>query len=292
MKSKILPLIVLTAVVLIPLAPRTLGQPAGANPQLLVEPAEPVDPARLPDVEGIHLGMAPKDAIAILRGIYNPSANGASTVLYTKFPNSSIPAWPSFAKGVLPGPNGQTTDEITLTFSMPPLPQTLVGIQRTVTFGDHSPTGGKVASSLIQKYGPVAGKKALFATGGLGWVFDEQGNPVTGNSGMLVQTYMPQSGSPDIHSPAVLSTTWANLLPIDASEELRVQRESPYPVTVVASLDASHPDYLINYLSVNMSENGQGARSYLAAQRYLQAIVAEMKRRQIEQGEQQAGPRL
>jgi hypothetical protein len=292
MKSKILPLIVLIAVVLIPLAPRALGQPAGANPQLLVEPAEAVDPSRLPDVEGIHLGMTPKDAIAVLKGIYNPSANGASTVLYAKFPYSSIPAWPSVARGVLPGPNGQTTDEITLTFSMPPLPQTLVGIQRTVTFGDHSPTESKVASSLVQKYGPVAGKKALFATGGLGWVFDEQGNPVTGNTGMLVQNYMPGGGSPDIRSAAAISPTWANLLPIDATEELRVERGSPYPVTVVASLDNTHPDSLINYLSVSMSENGQGARSYLAAQRYLQGILAEVKRRQIEQGEQQAGPRL
>jgi hypothetical protein len=291
MKSKILPLIVLVAAVLIPLAPRTLGQ-AGANPQLLVEPAEGVDPAHLPDVEGIHLGMTPKDAIAVLNEIYNPSAKGASTVLYAKYPNSSIPAWPSIAKGVLPGPDGQTTDEITITFSMPPLPQTVVGIQRTVTFGANTPTVSKLGSSLLQKYGPVAGKKALFATGGFGWVFDEQGRPVTGNSGMLVQNYMPAGGSPDIRSPAVISPTFASLTPIDASEELRVERESPYPVTVVASLDSNHPDSLINYLSVSMSENGQGARSYLAAQRYLQGILAEIKRRQIEQGQQQAGPRL
>jgi hypothetical protein len=291
MKSKNLPLIVLVAVVLIPLAPRTLGQ-AGANPQLLVEPAGGVDPARLPDVEGIHLGMTPNDAIAVLKEIYNPSAHGASQVLYAKFPNSSVPAWPSVAKGVLLGPNGQSNDEITVTFSIPPLPQTVVGIQRTVMFGANMPTASKVGSSLLQKYGPVAGKKALFATGGFGWVFDEQGQPVTGNSGMLVQTYMPSGGAPDIRSPTVLSTTWASLTPIDANEELRVERQSPYAVTVVASLDGTHPDSLINYLAVSMSENGQAARSYLAAQRYLQGIVAEIKRKQIEQGNQQAGPRL
>ncbi len=96
-------------------------------------PAGGIDPSKLPDIQGIHLGMTAQEMLPKLQALYpgkgGPSQFGvnAAPVQYIKAPN---PRW----TGDLYGTSGTTSDKFTATFTGPPNKQVAVYLMRTLGF--------------------------------------------------------------------------------------------------------------------------------------------------------------
>src|SRR5580698_2613647 len=81
--------------------------------QLPAVPAGGLNPAKLPDVVGIHLGMDVAQALAIVRAKY-PATN---TLFYTKFKDTRDAPWISRVNGKLSGTGvnaANIVDEVTV----------------------------------------------------------------------------------------------------------------------------------------------------------------------------------
>jgi hypothetical protein len=264
------------------------------NPQIpdwiVNEPAGGVDYHKLPDVEGIHLGMPVADAVAIVRKIYT-SAKGAPEVYWAKFAYSTDPAWITYIRGGLPRPDGQQGDTILVRFSAPPNPQRVVVIQRQVNFTmGQAPNGGVVIASLRQKYG-MNTKKALGASG-VAWLMDEQGSPLPATYGMVCSGLTQQSsvgGSQQSPGtvPFLLSPN-----PFTDFDVVRLSRMCKYPINISTLLDENQTQNPLGSLSITMTENGIDDRAAIATQKYIDKLNAAQRQRQIDQGNHQAVPKL
>lgn len=125
--------------------------------------ATPLDPAKLPDVLGIHMGE-PREM--------------ASSALLKLYPGNSVrPEGPDTVAGMsminidLPGKSG--ADNVHLEFTLPPGKQRVYYIERGV-FYKQPMSYDNVVAALRQKYG-----HELFVDHGSGetfWLFDEQGH--------------------------------------------------------------------------------------------------------------------
>jgi hypothetical protein len=256
---------------------------------ILHEPAGGVDYNKLPDVEGIHLGMPVAEAVAIVRKIY--TTKGSPEIYWAKFPYSTDPAWITYIRGGLPRPDGQQGDTIFVRFSAPPNPQRVVVIQRQVNFTmGQAPTGGVVIASLRQKYG-MNTKKALGASG-VAWLMDEQANPLPATYGMACSGLTQQSsvgGSQQAPGtvPFLLSPN-----PFSDFDLLRLSRMCKYPINITTLLDENQAQNTLGSLSVTMTENGIDNRAAVATQKYIDKLNAAQRQRQIDQGNHQAVPKL
>src|SRR5271170_6253144 len=147
----------------------------GAAQQAAQVPAPPaggLDPSKLPDVVGVHLGMTVPQAMAVVKSKYPANL---TKLFYTKFRDTSDAPWPARAKGQIMGTGNNSAnvvDEITIFFSAPPNPQVVVRVDRAVQMIPPT-TIGNLEASLFQKYGPTLVQKTIHTT--LTWEFDEQG---------------------------------------------------------------------------------------------------------------------
>lgn len=129
--------------------------------------AGPLDPAKLPDVLGIHLGAPRADASAALLKLYpgNPvNPEGPDTV-----------AGMSLGNVDLPGKSG--SDNIHLEFTLPPGKQQVYYIERSVFYRQQM-ARANVITSLHQKYGQEIFEDKNSGRGAMYWLFDEQGHPI------------------------------------------------------------------------------------------------------------------
>ena len=134
-------------------------------------PAAPpggVNAAKLPDTDGIRLGMTVDQATAVMKPLF--PASGLQT-LYSRYLKG--PSWVSSLRGSLP----DHSDNIDVYFSMPPNPQQVVAVKRVVVLAPGKyPTLENTLASLRQKYGKELPSKRG-STGVLAWAYDEQGQP-------------------------------------------------------------------------------------------------------------------
>jgi hypothetical protein len=153
-----------------PAAQAASAQPAGAVggspvPAPLAAPTGPLDPAKLPDVLGIHLGTPRADASAAFLKLYpgNPvRPEGPDTVAGMSMINID-----------LPGKSG--SDNVHLEFTLTPGKQQVYYIERSV-FYKQQMSRANVMASLHQKYGQQIYEDA---NGGvMFWFFDEQGHQI------------------------------------------------------------------------------------------------------------------
>jgi hypothetical protein len=141
-------------------------QPPSGSPSPAA-PAGPLDPSKLPDVLGIHLGAPREDASAMLLKLYpgNPvRPEGPDTVAGMGMINID-----------LPGKSG--SDNVHLEFTLTPGKQKVYYIERAVFYKQHM-SRDNVMASLHQKYGQQIYEDTNSGVGAMFWLFDEQGHAI------------------------------------------------------------------------------------------------------------------
>lgn len=144
---------------------RALAQsPAAGIP---AAPPGGINAAKLPDTNGVHLGMSQDEALAVMKQLY---PGNQLTIYYDKAPTGAV--WISRLSGV----NG-SSESMEVHLTMPPSPVQVAEILRTISLDPaKQPTMETTIASLRQKYG----KELTTKTGPnmLTWAYDEQGQPI------------------------------------------------------------------------------------------------------------------
>lgn len=267
----------------------------GAAHQAVQVPAAPaggLDPSKLPDVVGIHLGMTVPQALAVVKAKY--PAN--SIVLkYAKFQYATAAPWISRvdAKIAAQGANATSgADEITVYFSAPPNAQVVVRVDRSVQMIPPT-TIGNLEASLFQKYGPSMVQKTIHTH--LSWEFDEQGKgiPVPGSymCSSFSQPVPAGAGGPAQAAEIMLGPPWTQ--PIQAQIP-GLLRGCPDLVTVTTLLDPApaNPNVLISNLNVSMIDHAEDLRDYIATAKYAEAATAAAADAAKQKLQKNAAPKL
>jgi hypothetical protein len=265
-----------------------------------VAPAGGIDPSKLPDVQGIHLGMPPQEVMAKLKVLY-PSVNQGigTTVFYTKFHGSSDPAWQSNMKGAtdpcIAGNKNSCPDNFNMLFSAPPNKQVAVFMERAFLFEQGKlPTLDNIEAALIQKYGT----NPVHFGPNLGWAYDEQGRPLVlapAAQQLKVQcagNMMEPSGSAETVAQANAGGGDVAVGPpvTQASIDQMMRNTCRTGVAVYVGVSVSGP--LVIGLDVKISENSEDTRDYLAMEQYLANMAATQKQQQIKHDQGIAAPKL
>jgi hypothetical protein len=146
-------------------------QPSSAS--IPETPAGGLDPSKLPDVEGIHLGMTPDQAMPKFKALATARALEVANGRYDTVSNAQ---WPVYVVAYTATGN-TNTESLAGTFSSPPNKQALVKLERQTTFGvGKQPTAETVKAALFEKYGPNA---TQVGPNMWVWTFNETGGPMT-----------------------------------------------------------------------------------------------------------------
>ncbi len=267
------------------------------NAQIPVAPAGGIDPSKLPDIEGIHLGMSVPDAVARMKALF-PGKGGSDlgvTVAYAHFLHTSDPAW----QGAVAGNgdpcnknNSTCRDEISITFNAPPNKAVAVSIERNLLFQQgKQPTPDTVKAALIQKYGP---NPIILGPNALGWAFDEQGGPLNSPT---MKTRVQCAGN--VKAPIATGPSPTNATPeggmfstlltqADINQVMRDQCR--VGVYVFANLGANAQ--IVQTLSIKMSENSEDTRDVFAEEQYLDHVAEAQNQQQLKKAQQQAAPKF
>ncbi len=260
-----------------------------------VPPAPPggLNYSKLPDVVGINLGMPVQQAVAVVKSKW-PA--GQVNLFYTKFANSSDPAWISRVTARRPGTGlnaANSVDDITVFFSAPPNPQVVVQVLRT-SFMIPPTARGNLVAALRQKYGPELKQAPGY---NMAWEFDELGQPVA----KMPMGYMctsfnqpPQATQGTASPPDALNLAPPFVQPIDGDIP-RLVNMCKDAITITTLVNASQdPNQLLSTSTVDMIDHAEDLRDYIATVRYSQnlAAVAANKQKQQQLKNAPAAPKL
>jgi hypothetical protein len=265
---------------------QTLAQTA----QVPAGPAGGVIASKLPDAEGVHLGMSVVEATAVMKGLF-PGAG--LQVLYSHFLNG-----PSFVSS-MKGQSQDQTDYLSVFFSMPPNPQQVTFLQRTMIMPPgKQPTEANTMAGLRQKYGKeLANTKPV--TGIVGWAYDEQGQPASpqgpenwnpadcANQMIGVTGGLPQANSLEVN---------AILDPIPLAQELPdllrnlCNRNVFVTAQILESSIQGAP--VVNQMHIFLGEKPLALRNTVAGRQYLEGQATAKQQQQLKNAEQNKAPSL
>src|ERR1700722_5569075 len=172
-----------------PASGNQLAVPGAFSSSLLTPaPAGGLDPSKLPDLLGIHIGEPTDQAVAEIQKLYPIIRNDHGTVLwglpsvpYNKYPFPNAPPYVASVAVAKPNTAGcspttcQAQDRIDAVFSGPP-EKRVVQLKRNLTWDmGKAPTSETLKNALIQKYGPNFIENSPLP---LVWLFDETGKPM------------------------------------------------------------------------------------------------------------------
>jgi hypothetical protein len=250
-------------------------------------PAGGINPSKLPDVEGVHLGMTIDQVTAVLKTLAPPL-----TTYYSHYNNA--PKWIARLQ------SGDPSDSVDVFFSVPPTQQQALLIQRRVMLpAGKQPTFDTIVNSLRQKYGKELSTRSGPAL--LAWAFDEQGQPVTPTG--------PSNWSPTDCAEAQIGVTGGQTAPGQPVEIDYILDPGPLDpqipkltsnlcnqhIFIRAQVDTSgtpEPTSMVNQVWVSITETPLMVRDGIAAQQYLNHIAASKQQQQINQAQQQKAPTL
>ena len=273
---------------------RAQGNRAPSQP-VPVAPAGGLDPLKLPDVQGIHLGMSPQDAMAKLKVLFpgNPATGYGTHPSYSRYQQVPGSSWMSFveAKNDPCEPKARCEEEMNVIFSLPPEKQGVVYIQRSVLFQQgKEPTPDTIKSALLRKYGA---NPVVINPGIIGWAFDETGAPVTPKTKALVQCAGNlREGMAGGQSPAA-ATPVGNISnsPISQNDLIDFMRD-PCRVGVYVLATITVAGQVVTQLDVKISENSADSRAVLASQKYVDSIAAGQNQQKMKNAQKQTAPPL
>ena len=96
-----------------------LAGPCSVSAQMQVAPVVHIDLSKLPDIEGIHLGMSVEQASAIMKSLF-PAGSHTLTVTAAKFMRTSDKPWLASMTGMLANGCAGCQDQLDIRFSLPP----------------------------------------------------------------------------------------------------------------------------------------------------------------------------
>ena len=297
MRSILLPGVVLLV------AASLFSSAAGAQPtpvsnqgttsnQIPPAPAGGINPDKLPDIQGIHIGMTPDVAMPKIKALYgsvgkiqgriNPIA-----VMYTVAPD---PKWVGYvAASIDPCTSPQTScsDTFTANFSGPPDKGVLVGMERILLFSmGKQPTVESIKTALFQKYGP---NPIMTAPNVYYWVTNETGGPLT--PAPPVKTL--DCGGVGLLAPAQnIKAYTANLLPLKPLEltQWMKLRCNSLGVYVKATIGAQTGSPVALTLDVRITDTAEDMRDALAGEAYIEKINADAQKNVQKNTEKNVGP--
>jgi hypothetical protein len=255
-----------------------------------------VDPSKLPDVEGIHLGMSIENASAIMKSLF-PAGSHTLTATASKFLNTADKAWITSMTGTLNNGCTGCQEQVIVKFSMPPNPQQVIDIQRAIVFETNKqPPMDATIAGLRKKYGPETIKTVPDPVQYFAWLYDEQGKllPATpqfgrGCAGSIVGP--PLGGDPGHPNSVGFALATGPVTPSSVAALMRDPCRSH--VHVSAQVSPSSPTLpLVHILDIHMSENALDTRDIIAAQKYLDGVATAKKQQDLKKAQQQAAPSL
>lgn len=258
---------------------------------LAASPAGSVNASKLPDAEGVHLGMTVDQATAVMKGLFS----GAGLLLrYSHYDKG--PAWISSITGTSPDQH----DNLLVFLSMPPNPQQVVFVQRTlILMPGKQPTEDGTVASLRQKYGkelpPIKN-----GTGMMAWAYDEQGQPATPQG--------PANWSPTDCAQQKFGVAGGQADPASSLEIDYVPDSVPLAqklstmnadlcdrdvyVTAQLLLGSIQGTPVVNEIYMYLGEKPLMVRDFAAGQEYLAGVVDAKRQQQMKNAQQQKAPSL
>jgi hypothetical protein len=264
-------------------APAT-NQPAAAPASApALAPSAPPNFSKLPDVNGIQLGMTVDQALAKIKALYpNPAG---MTVSYVKFEKTADKPW---VHDIVLQTSVNAGEHLTVRFNDPPDEQRVLFVSRSLIFQQGKQTTlANMKAALLQKYGQPRSSRSET----LIWSFDEQGNPLndpklngTDCSGAAVYNNAGEGGDPGRPTIAQLG--------VDPAQD-DLQKNPCYSgVHVSANTGIPMPDGLVISLDVNMSENGYATRTYIDEQAYIKNAANQAQQEQFKKAQERSAPKL
>jgi hypothetical protein len=258
------------------------NQPAAASAPALA-PSAPPNFAKLPDVNGIQLGMTVDQALAKIKALYpNPAG---MTVSYVKFEKTADKPW---VHDIVLQTSVNAGEHLTVRFNDPPDEQRVFFVSRSLIFQQGKQTTlANMKAALLQKYGQPRSSRSET----LIWSFDEQGNPVTDPklngtdcSGAAVFNHAGEGGDPSHAGTAILG--------VDLAQD-DLQKNPCYSgVHVSANTGTPMPDGLVISLDVTMGENSYATRTFIDEQAYIKNAANQAQQQQLKKAQEMSAPKL
>jgi hypothetical protein len=266
-------------------------------------PAGGLDPSKLPDVLGVHIGTPTNQAIAQMAALY-PFVRGSNGMQewgpegnsMIKYSATKDPAYISATKFNRAGQDGGT-DEISAIFSGPP-DQRAVQLDREIGDAPAQQTPSDTfKNALIQKYGP---NYTQFPVDVMVWAFDEQGKPLTlskadatcanaGGGGLVSQQGYPANNPYLMSNYIMIQTPTPSLQQSNINSLLR----SKCLKGIVVKADiAGHPGGLASGMSITIIDVVTDLRNAFNAEIYLENAANATASQQQKNAEQQAAPKF
>jgi hypothetical protein len=268
----------------------------GQSTQIPAAPAGGIDPSKLPDIQGIHLGMSPDDLISKLKVLY-PGKGGPSNyglnIANVQYIHAPDKPWVGSVIATLDCSNGSCgSDQFRVTFSAPPSKQVAVYLQRIIGFaGGKFPTQQTLIAALIQKYGPNPIIPTPAYPGILTWAFDEQGQPLVpapaknkAAGSCVTGTILSPANSMDRYIGGIFPLCQADVNGL-------VTKKCALGVYVVADLGQGNGG-VVPSMTVTVIENSEDLRDAIAGQQYLDRVAAAQQQQQLKNSQQQSVPKL
>jgi hypothetical protein len=271
-------------------APAT-SQPAAAAGAAPWDSSAPPNFAKLPDVNGIQLGMTNDQVLAKIKALY-PGAPPNTTVAlsYVKFEKTADKPWLGSARVVVLGDTcgGQCQEDVSITLNGPPDEPRAIFVTRSLGFdAGKRTTVANIKAALLQKYGQ---RPAFSNAQTMSWIFDEQGNPLndpkfngTQCAGIILNGGGYSEASPS--NPNRING------PIGMLTESDLKNPCQSGVHVKADVLAQ-ADGLVYALNVTMSENSYAMRAFVHELAYTQNIVNQEQQQKIKKAQDTAAPTL
>jgi hypothetical protein len=266
--------------------PAAAAQPVPAAAPSPLAPAAPPNFAKLPDVNGIQLGMTVDQALAKVKALYPNPAN--MTVSYVKFEKTAEKPWVQDIVLGAANPQNNAEEHLDVRFNDPPDEQRVIFVSRSLTFQQGKQTTlANMRAALLQKYGQP--RSSISET--LIWSFDEQGNPVTDPklnatncSGAAQYNHAGGGGGPN--NPGIA------FVGVDPAQADLQQNPCYFGVHVSANTGTPMPDGLVISLEVAMGENSYATRTYMDEQAYIKNAANQAQQEQFKKAQERSAPKL
>jgi hypothetical protein len=270
-------------------APAT-SQPAAAAGSAPWDSSAPPNFSKLPDVNGIQLGMTNDQVLAKIKALYPGSPpNTTVTLGYVNFEKTADKPWLGSARvfvlGDTCGP--QCQEEVNITFNGRPDEPRAISVMRSLSFEEGKRTTvANIKAALLQKYGqrPVYSDAQVMS-----WIFDEQGNPLNDpkfNGAQCAGVILGGGGAPASMSNPNLIRGVSGIL---TDSDLKTPCASGVHVKADVLAQA---DGLVYALNVTMSENSYAMRAFVHELAYTQNVANQEQQQKIKKAQDTSAPTL
>lgn len=260
--------------------------------QIPPAPAGGINPDKMPDIQGIHLGMTPDVALPKIKALYSSAGGvqGRINPVPAMYSDAPDPRWLGYvAASINPCTphNSSCEDVLTVTFSGPPNKGVVVGMERDLNFSmGNYPTVDSIKSALMQKYGPnpiVASTPNTYY-----WVTNEEGGPLVPAPPVKVL----DCGAALLAPTKYIRAYTANLLPLKPLEltQWLTLRCHSLGVYVKATISAQTGSPFALGLAVRITDTAEDMRDALAGEQHIEQVNAAAQKNIQKDTQKSVGP--